>query len=443
MSKEINMVKRNLDDAISQICENSWLFTKNPQRDFSRNRKLSFRKVVSCLLAMEGGSLSSELFKHFGCSADTASVSAFVQQRNKINSDTFPILFDLFVKKTDKNKLYKGFRLFAADGSDFLTPTNPADIDSFFQGSVYQSPYNLMHLDALYDLSQHTYADVNILGKRKAKERESLATLVERSSVQNAILIADRGYEGYNLMAMLQDKGWNFLIRIQDIGSSHGIAAGLNLPDSGEFDIPINLSLTTKKTSIARSLAKDKFHYKIIHTCKPYDFLPLKIQQLSPDIFYPITFRVVRFKISDNSYKTVVTNLDAKSFPPDELKKLYNMRWGIETSFRELKYTVGLLHFHSKKAEYIFQEVFARLIMYNFSELITSLVVIQKNNTKYAYKVNFSVAVHICRQLLLGNVSPVNVEAVLRRFISPIRPGRKQPRHTSFKHAISFTYRIA
>ena len=85
------------------------------------------------------------------------------------------------------------------------------------------------------------------------------------------------------------------------------------------------------------------------------------------DGFYPISFRIVRFSISDNSTETLITNLDADTFPPEELKRLYHLRWGIETSFRSLKYTVGLLIFHSKKAECIFQEVYASLIIYNFT----------------------------------------------------------------------------
>lgn len=32
----------------------------------------------------------------------------------------------------------------------------------------------------------------------------------------------------------------------------------------------------------------------------------------------------------------------------------------------ELKYTIGLTNFHAKKVEYIHQEIFARLIIYNF-----------------------------------------------------------------------------
>ena len=119
------------------------------------------------------------------------------------------------------------------------------------------------------------------------------------------------------------------------------------------------------------------------------------------------------------------------------------MRWGIETAFRELKYTIGLLHFHAKKVEYIFQEVFARLIMYNFTELVTSPVIIQKADCKYAYKANFSVAVHVCRQFFLGNVSPPDVEALIQKHVSPIRPGRSRPRKMTVKHAVSFIYRVA
>lgn len=58
--------------------------------------------------------------------------------------------------------------------------------------------------------------------------------------------------------------------------------------------------------------------------------------------FYPIEFRVVRFKITENTYECIITNLSDVDFPPEEIKKLYGARWGIEHSFREIKYTVGL-----------------------------------------------------------------------------------------------------
>lgn len=443
MLNEISVVKKKLDQAITQLCDFSWMFSKDPDRNFTRTRKLPFRKVISFLLSMEGGSLTTELLRHFGCSFDVASNSALVQQRGKIDPSAFSSLFDLFVQRTYKKQLYKGLHLIAADGSDIQIPTNPSDADSYFPNVDGYAAYNLLHLDAMYDLLQHTYVDAILLGQRRANERNSLCNMVDRSALKNVLVVADRGYESYNLMAHIQEKGWYFLIRIQDVNTSRGIANGLDLPDTEEFDLFVDLTLTTKQTNNTKKLAENRNQYKILNTTHSFDYLPMKNRKFDPTVFYKLPFRIVRFQIADGVYETVVTNLEKQAFPQDELKHLYNMRWGIETSFRELKYTIGLLHFHAKKVEYIYQEVFAKLIMYNFTELVTSHVIIQKADAKYAYKANFSVAVHICRQFFLGNVSPPDVEALIRRHVSPIRPGRSRPRKMTVKHAVSFIYRVA
>ena len=443
MKTTIASVKQKLDASISQLSEVSWMFSKKPGVYFTRDRKLPFPKVISCLLSMEGGTLTSELLKFFGCSADIASSPAFVQQRGKISEEALPMLFRLFIKKTDSPKLYKGLRLIAADGSDIQIPINPNHPDSYFPGVNGQTSYNMLHLDAMYDLLRHTYTDAFLVGQRKVNERSSLCSMIDRSSMKNVLLIADRGYEGFNLIAHIQEKHWYFLIRIQDVLHSRGIAAGLSLPDKDEFDVPIELSLTTKSSNEVKRLCKDRNKYRFIPSTVAFDYLPKNNRRHDSALFYKLRFRIVRFKITEDTYETVITNLDPFTFPPVDLKKLYNMRWGIETSFRELKYTVGLLHFHAKKVEYIYQEVFARLIMYNFTELVTSPVIIQKADAKYAYKANFSVAVHVCRQFFLGNVSPPDVEALIRRHVSPIRPGRSRPRKMTVKHAVSFIYRVA
>ena len=443
MLNEISDVKKKLAEAIAQLCEVSWMFVKDPERDFTKKRKLPFDKVISFLLAMEGGTLTTELLKHFGCSPNIASTSAFVQQRGKIDAAAFSSLFDLFVQKTNQDQCYKGFHLLAADGSDIQIPTNPYDPDSYFPAKEGQAAYNLLHLDAMYDLLRHTYTDATLLGQRKANERSCLCDMVDRSPLKNVLVIADRGYEGFNLMAHIQKKGWYFLIRIQDILNSRGIAAGLDLPDSDEFDLFVDIHLTTKQTKEIKKLCGDRNRYRFVPATNTFDYLPRKNRKFDPPVFYKLPFRIVRFQIADGIFETVVTNLDQCMFPASELRQLYNMRWGIETSFRELKYTVGLLHFHAKKVENIYQEVFARLIMYNFTELVTSPVIIQKADCKYAYKANFSVAVHVCRQFFLGNVSPPDVEALIRKHVSPIRPGRSRPRKITVKHAVSFIYRVA
>jgi len=444
MAINISRVKNCLLQCIRELSKNAWLFLTSPEKDFTRHRKLSFETMVETLLCMEGGSLTNELMKRFGCRADLVSASAFVQQRSKILPEAFETIFRLFVDESDNSRLYKGYRLLAVDGSDIQIPTNPQDKDSYFPGSNGQRPYNLLHLNAMYDLMQRTYVDAIVQKRRCCDECRSLADMVDRSSVKHpTIVIADRGYESYNVLAHIQEKGWFFLIRVKDAGRAGGFLKGLELQDEVEFDLPISLSLTRKQTKEIKELYKQRNNYKFIPHANVFDYLPPKSRKALPPVFYQLSFRVVRFQITENFFETVVTNLPADFFPPSELMKLYAMRWGIETSFRELKHTVGLLYFHSKKTEHILQEIFARLTMYNFSELITSHIVVQNLNRKYAYRANFSVAVHICRLFFLGSVSPPNVEATIARNVSPIRPGRSNPRFLSPKTTVSFTYRVA
>jgi len=52
--------------------------------------------------------------------------------------------------------------------------------------------------------------------------------------------------------------------------------------------------------------------------------------------------------ISDTVYETLFTNLPSNKFSAEVLKELYKMRWSIETSFKELKYNVGLASIQRK-----------------------------------------------------------------------------------------------
>ena len=107
-----------------------------------------------------------------------------------------------------------------------------------------------------------------------------------------------------------------------------------------------------------------------------FDYLECKSKEI-----YSISFRVVRFEITPGKYECIATNLGNDEFSPAEIKQLYRMRWGIETSFRELKYSIGLVNLHSKKAELVEQEIYARFIMYNFCSLVVRAVAIKQNST--------------------------------------------------------------
>lgn len=434
-------IRKFLMKEINKVSTNPKIYCFNPESSFTRKRKISMKNVLTEIIGMGSGSLTNELIDFCKASPDMPTKSAFVQQRNKIKPEAFKAVFDGFTKKISE-KTSEDIPILAVDGTDLQIATNPADTETYYPGTDNQKGYNLLHLNALYDINTHLYVDAVIQKNRKnMNEHKALQEMVDHSSFFKAIIIADRGYESYNNMAHIQEKGWYFLIRIKDGKGS--IKDNLNLPDQESFDIEINLNLTRKQSNETKILFKDKNHYRFLPTNVNFDYLPDKSNYKDPAIFYNLHFRIVRFPISENTYETVLTNLDIQSYPREKLKQLYSLRWGIETSFRDLKYTIGMLNFHSKKVMCIQQEIYAQLIMYNFSEMITSHVVIERKKRKYIYKANFSVATHMCRLFYRYKTTSPNLETIIAKNLVPIRPDRHRERHPSPRLFHGFLYRVS
>lgn len=88
--------------------------------------------------------------------------------------------------------MYKGFRLIACDGSDLYTPRNSDDKTTYVQTSPNASGYNLLHLNALYDLCSRTYIDAEIQAYRQMNEDRAMCNMIDRYNGKKAIFIADR-----------------------------------------------------------------------------------------------------------------------------------------------------------------------------------------------------------------------------------------------------------
>jgi len=80
-------VRNALHQAIRLITADLPACVKRPRQDFSRKRKLSLHTMLLMLVGMGGNSLSKELYDWRGYSSETATTSAFVQQRDKIRPE--------------------------------------------------------------------------------------------------------------------------------------------------------------------------------------------------------------------------------------------------------------------------------------------------------------------------------------------------------------------
>ena len=392
MSNYINQVSDSLKNHISELANNPCLFLRNPNVDFSRKRKIDFKTFIGIMMNSGGATMSKELLDFFDFNKNTPSVSAFTQQRSKVLPETF------------------------------------------WERNQHGSIVNKLHLNAFYDILNRIYTDVLVQTAADYNESRACATMIDRSKLEHVILVADRGYENYNIFAHAIEKGWKFAIRVKD-KNSNGIASGLNLPPNDEFDIDITQIFSRKNTKTTKNAG-----YKWMPANQVFDYLPRK-----SDKTYELSFRIIRFPIGSNSYEIIITNLDRNIFDVKKIKEIYHLRWGIETSFRELKYAIGLTSFHARKPDFIKQEIYARLLLYNYCELITTHVIKQMKNNDKTKQVNFTIAIYICREYLRNkrNLSPPDVINLIEKHVLPVRPGRKDPRKVKPQASVSFLYRVA
>ena len=288
-------VKESLFEIINEMTQYQWLFVRNPEKDFTRNRKLSFDKMMTSFLMMEGGSLKKELLDLNQYMVDTATVSAFNQQREKILPEAFQFLFYEFNDKFQDFATYNNHRLIACDGSDLNIFCDPKNEETYFQNAVGQKPFSMLHLNALYDLCNRRYIDVIIQPGKKKNEYSAMCDMIDRyNGAEKTIFIADRGYESYNIFAHAEEKGVNYLIRAKD-KKSNGIISSLTLPAADSFDIDVSLIMTKKQTNEVKAQPQ---LYKFVPKNSTFDFLDLHKNQ-----FYPITLRIVRFPITDTTFE--------------------------------------------------------------------------------------------------------------------------------------------
>ena len=406
-------------------------------KDFTRNRKLSLPDIIKSIIFLSGKPIKEELYQYFHYDPDTASASAFVQQRAKIKPLAFELILNLLNKYFPCLKKYYGFNLLAIDGSDLAIPYDENDLDTFMPLKEGSKGCNLMHINATYDILNHRYVDVVIKGRSHSAEPDALITMVERLK-DPSLILADRNFPSWRVMEHIIKAGHKFLIRCQDIDSPNGILKRFNLPHD-EFDLDVKTTLTNVQNKETKSNPEK---YRFVSTSNSFEYLD------ENNHFYPVQYRVVRFKIDgDEEYESIITNLDREQFPASKIKELYFLRWNEETSFRHLKYSANLSCVHCRKRESIKQEIWARMVLYNLSMIMIEEAFQQSTDLKkkkYTYSLNITRCIHIIRDLSIEKAGiPPTLQKLLVKELLPIRPNRVNPRKVRPQGVVSFNYRFS
>ncbi len=398
-------------------------FVNSPGKDFSRHRLCTFSNTIFSIMTMETHSLKRELFEFFRpLGKEPPTKSAFVQSRKKLNASAFPHLLQCFNSKIPFRKTYKGLHLIACDGTDSNIPADKTDAHSLVPYNSKMGGYYQDHTIVMYHLLEKRYVDAIIQPRREMCEVEACCKMIDRNPISaKCCFIADRGFMSFNLMAHAVSNNQFFLIRVKDIDNGRSSFKYFTLPD-GEGQTSAEFVLSRKKSCLQKEHPEK---YKLLHTKRHFDF----IAPGDKTSIYTLSFRLVKVLLPNGTYEYLVTNLPESDFPVEDIKALYNLRWGVEVSFLFLKYGMAMNYFHCIHRDLINQEIFAKLILFNFISLIVSCVDLPSNNTKYIYQVSFSDAIYKCRQFLLTKMNNSTILNLLLRDLTPIRPNRSFQRN--------------
>lgn len=424
------IIKNSLLSSINQLLNNKELYFDNPDKDFSRTQKISFLNTMLFPIIATGESTSVEMLDFFPQSK-MPTQSALNYRRSKVNLAAFQDLFSSFTAKLDHSKSFHGRLLIACDGTRINTPFNPSDRDSFVNCIENRKGFNQYHLNSFYDILNDLFIDSVIQGYYSMDEKAALCQMADRFPKDKpAIFIADRGYASYNTIAHLINNGQSFVIRLTSTMAKN-IFFDNDIPLDSPFDIEDVIHIGRNRTKAYMALR----NYHPMLNDKTYDSIPVGSKKV--DSF---RLRLVGFELQGGQMEYLLTNLSATDFSLDDLKEIYRLRWGIETSFRHLKYSSGIIHIHSLKPHFIFQEIYAKLICYNFCSAIMKIFNFhEKGNGKHRYVIDKTYLFKTSIRYLKGKINAIS--KLIEKKKVPVRAGRKFERNIRRQHADTLQYR--
>ena len=160
-----------------------------------------------------------------------------------------------------------------------------------------------------------------------------------------------------------------------------------------------------------------------------------------------LTLRVIQLTLPTGATEILVTNVSADELPYDIIQEMYHLRWGVETHFDVVKNRCEIANFSGILPPASLQEHHATVLLSNMCTLVEAEAQTlwdahqAENPDRYkydAYKINTSVAFGLWKDqwmaIVLAEDPAVREQRfwglveLLRRKVTPIRPGRSYPR---------------
>ena len=385
-------------------------------QDFTRNRKMPFAKLVFCMLNMVKSSIQNHLenfFENVTKEDVDMSQQSFSEARQKIRFSAFPELFASEVDAIYEGyyDTWNGYRLSAIDGTKIQLPDDQ-ELRRHFGTMGPDNTAATAQASALYDVLNNVLIDVRMAPLRideRTLAARHIKTLCKCPSFDKECIIFDRGYASFELVETQKGCGISFVMRVK-----RGFNKTIDQLGKGDHTV---------------SLKK----------CGHDD----------------ICVRVLKFDLPSGEEETLITDIADENLSIEDFKKLYFMRWPIETKYDEIKNKLQVENFSGRTIKTVLQDFYITMFMSNMLAVArweAQAIVHEKRkmkDNKYDYHFNVSHAVGTIKDRLIRAMLEQNprkrakeVKRLLLRLSkkpAPTRPDRslprnKSPRRAKFRH---------
>jgi hypothetical protein len=387
--------------------------------DFTRKRKLCFKNLSLLIVHLCKKTLSVELddfFKEIK-SSKTCSVPAFSLQRAKLN----PMFFNswnTFLSKRfyhhygNQVKRWNGYRVVGCDGSN-VSLVNRPELNEYFGG---QSNQNCFFVAAktfyCYDVLNKLILFSSIRPYRYG-ELKCAYDLIERTGIEpDMLMIYDRYFSNYKMAALMQwqEKELKYLIRVKDSlkFAQKFIISGKNSETINIYPSPSSITALKKCGYLVKADTA-------------------------------LRIRLIAVKLSTGLTEVLMTNLWEEEVKDTEFKKLYALRWGVESNIGFQKNILQLESFSGLTPLSVMQDFYATVFATNLHFLLIkdAQQKIDEGTTKskYPLQVNNNKAYGKIKEYMIQLFFSKEPDQILKiltdyfiRSPLPIRKNRSYPR---------------
>ena len=356
---------------------------------------------------------------------EPVTASAFSQARYKLQHTAFIELNQRAVVESRYRdagfRTFWGFRMLAIDGSKVLLP-DTEDVRAAFGTIAYSNgkdaqiqgerPYALASV--LYDVLNRVALDAT-LGRADAYEVDLAIGHLAHTGPTD-VLVMDRNYPSYRMLAELTRRERHFVIRCSAASSW---AARRMLQGEGPDSQVVTLTPGAAQAPLIGRLG-----------------LPPVLRA-----------RCVRVRPSTGEWEVLVTSLrDEATYPTAGFLELYHGRWGVETFYGVLKTRLDLENFSGTGAEAVRQDFHATVYLTGLESILTETAQAQLDakEPRHPQTVNRAVSFNAIKHHALDLLwSDLDTQPLIERLTALFltnptcaRPQRRPPRRKTSARAL-------